>query len=298
VKPVPPGFIDFILSAQRMLIAELYTFEFIDGSFAYFTNGDIDIVYDSKTFVSNSLLIEGLRSKLMVGFQVDEQEIKISAFPTYTLGGASFFGAVQAGLLDGAYITRVRAFWTATDGRPFVDFQAAPIGVITLFTGLVSTISKIGRTHVEMRVKSPLKLLDIDMPRNTYQPGCQWTLYDAGCTLNRASFTTNFTVATANNLAITPTVPPTQTGTDGIPNYYQGRMLFTSGANNNLQTMIANNDATTFYLQYPLLNIPAPGDTFAASVGCSKQSATCSAKFSNLANFRGFPRVPPIVASL
>ena len=34
------------------------------------------------------------------------------------------------------------------------------------------------------------------------------------------------------------------------------------------------------------------GDAFFATAGCDKQFATCSAKFGNGVNFRGFPHMP------
>lgn len=298
MKPVSSTYINYLLTQQRMPFAELYTFEFLDGNFAYYTNLDRTIFYGGNAYLASELRIEGLKYKIGVGFQVDEQEIRIGAYPGETLGGAAFFSALQDGLLDGAYLTRQRAFWQPTDGRPFIDFQAAPFEVITLFIGRVSTITKIGRSHVELKLKSPLSLLDMDMPRNSYQPGCLWTLYDSGCTLNRASFTTSFVVSSANHTVIIPTTPITTFGADGIPNYYQGRLLFTSGVNQNLQVLIATNDNVTFGLQYPLTVPPDPGDTFDASLGCSKSTDTCTLKFSNIANFRGFPRVPPVIVGI
>jgi len=288
-----------ILASQRFLIGELYTFALRDSTQVYFTNLDLDISYGGNTFVSNSLRVEGLKYKIAVGWQVDEQDIKISALPSDTLAGAAFFGAVEEGLLDGAYLIRQRGFWTVSSGIAYQDFQQPPLVVVTLFTGRVSTIAKIGRTHVEMKLKSPMVLLDIDMPRNTYQPGCQWSLFDQGCTLNRASFTNMFVVQSATNVVVTPVTFGTPvTGGDGLPYYEQGRITFTSGVNNNLISSVKTSDGVSFYLRFPLDNVPAPGDTFSASAGCSKTSDTCTLKFGNLANFRGFPRVPPIMISV
>ena len=36
----------------------------------------------------------------------------------------------------------------------------------------------------------------------------------------------------------------------------------------------------------------AEDDTFIARAGCDKRIATCSGKFANVANFRGFPHIP------
>ena len=44
---------------------------------------------------------------------------------------------------------------------------------------------------------------------------------------------------------------------------------------------------------YPLPYVPTSGDAFTAAQGCDHTMATCSAKFNNLPNFRGYPFVPP-----
>jgi len=45
-----------------------------------------------------------------------------------------------------------------------------------------------------------------------------------------------------------------------------------------------------------LWQTPAVGisiaDAFTIRAGCDKQFSTCKAKFSNVANFRGFPHIP------
>ncbi len=289
--------IAFLQTNRELPIAELYTVVLADGvTVDHLVDLDIDIVYGGNTFKSTSIRFDGLKFKVAVGWQVDEQDIRISAFPGEKLCGTDFFGGIQSGLLDGATITRQRAFWAPT-GIPANDYVAPPVGVVTLSTMRVSTITKIGQTHVELKLKSPMVLLNIDMPRNTYGPGCQWSLFDTGCTLLRGSFSNTFTVSTvdATKTIITPTVAVSpNVGADGNSYYGLGRITFTSGALNNLTVSVDSNNATAFTLKFPLVTPPIAGDTFSASAGCSKASATCSSKFSNLPNFRGFPRVPPI----
>jgi uncharacterized phage protein (TIGR02218 family) len=54
---------------------------------------------------------------------------------------------------------------------------------------------------------------------------------------------------------------------------------------------LADAIATMILLEAPVLPI-AEGDSFIARAGCDKRIATCSAKFANVANFRGFPNIP------
>jgi uncharacterized phage protein (TIGR02218 family) len=46
-------------------------------------------------------------------------------------------------------------------------------------------------------------------------------------------------------------------------------------------------------LMYPLPATPAAGDAFTVAFGCDHTRGTCQNRFANLANFRGFPFVPP-----
>jgi len=46
-------------------------------------------------------------------------------------------------------------------------------------------------------------------------------------------------------------------------------------------------------LMYPLPATPAAGDAFTVAFGCDHTRGTCQGRFNNLANFRGFPFVPP-----
>jgi hypothetical protein len=43
----------------------------------------------------------------------------------------------------------------------------------------------------------------------------------------------------------------------------------------------------------PLQSVSSVGDTFTIYYGCDHTPGTCQSKFNNLANFRGFPYVPP-----
>ena len=44
---------------------------------------------------------------------------------------------------------------------------------------------------------------------------------------------------------------------------------------------------------YPLPFAPMTGDAFTVYAGCDHTQGTCQNRFNNLANFRGFPYVPP-----
>ena len=198
-------------------------------------------------------------------------------------------------------ITRYRAVWKVVTGNLLYDItHNDPFRVFTMFTGYTSKIEKGGQTKIEIKVKSPLVKLELNMPRNYYQPGCIWTLFDSGCTLLKSAFATSGAVTgtpTTIGIPVLGGISP-ELGADGIYYYAQGRILFTSGVNNGLLTLINYNDTVNLYLAYPLNATPSPGDTFTYYPGCSKSFNTCNLKFDNSVNFRGFDKVPPIAISI
>jgi uncharacterized phage protein (TIGR02218 family) len=296
---VPQEYIAFATCCDRAIMAHLYQFTSVLGTNDYFTDFDIDIFYNGVIWKASSLRFEGLQRKIGVGLSVDEQSLKIWASPTDTMFGAKFLTGAEEGLLDGAIIVRKRAIWEFHSGNVASDIQHNPLAVWTLFTGYTSSIAKGGASHIELKVKSSLLKLNVNMPRNYYQPGCLWTLFDHGCSLNKSSYGVDGTVLNASKrvINIAGGISPNQ-GADGISYFAQGRLLFTSGVNNGLQVLIDNNDNNGLYLAYPLNAVPSAGDTVTFYPGCSKSYNTCKVKFNNWDNFRGFDKVPPVVISV
>jgi uncharacterized phage protein (TIGR02218 family) len=292
MRTASPALIAY-LNAQRalpdsqLLMADCYTVTLLNGTVLGYTNIDYPIALNGLTYVANSILVDGLKYKCSIGLDVDQQKITISAKPTDTINGVPFLVAIQNGVLDGAEIQR---------DRVFLNPHLSSIGSVTLFKGRVGTIDGVGRTTAEITVNSDLTLLDINMPRNLYSPACLHVLYDSGCTLLASNFETAGVVGPPSNL---PNSVIEWTGANS--NYAQGKITFTSGVNAGISATIkagatsAQNNGNPAYLQlaYPLIEAPSPGDTFDVFFGCDHTMATCQTKFNNLANFRGFPFIPP-----
>ncbi len=282
MRTASPALVAFLaaLRAQHdapVLMADCFTLTLRTGTILTYTNADVPVVLNGATFGADSILIDGLQYKCAVGLDVDKQKVTISARPTDTIGGIPFLQAIRNGLLDGCAVQRDRAFLTT--------WGAAPVGSVTLFKGRVSTIDGVGRTTAAITVASDLVLLDIDMPRNLYQPACNHVLFDGGCGLVKNAFGAAGVVGAGAG----PTLVP---WTAASPAYAQGTITFTSGANTGVTANIKGASAAALTLSYPLRNVPAAGDGFTAYQGCDHTLATCRAKFNNGANFRGFPFVP------
>jgi uncharacterized phage protein (TIGR02218 family) len=158
---------------------------------------------------------------------------------------------------------------------------------VILFKGRIGTVDNVGRTSAQITVNSDLVLLDLQMPRNVYSPACQHVLYDSGCALIKSAFgTAGIVGAGSTGSAINWSGAST--------NFNQGSITFSSGINAGVSANVKSAIAgVSLDLSYPLLNAPNAGDAFIVYFGCDHTLSTCTTRFNNLANFRGFPFIPP-----
>lgn len=268
----------------QMFVADCYTFTLLSGLILTYTNADVPVTLNGYVYAANSILVDGLKFKCAAGLEVDQQQITVSARATDTVGGVPFLQALRNGVFDGCEIQRERAFlnsWAASDA-------ANPIGSVILFKGRVGTVDSIGRTTAQITVNSDLVLLDLQMPRNVYSPSCQHVLYDSGCTLVKSAFGT---AGTVTSVSANPFSVINWSGAS--TNFNQGTLTFSSGVNAGISVNVKSAVAgISLSLSYPLQNAPATGDAFTVYWGCDHTQATCTSKFNNLTNFRGFPYIP------
>ena len=284
MKSATTALIDFLNAARAapdapIAFADCFTFTLATGTVLTYTNVDQPVVYNGFTFLADGPLVQGLKYRASVGLEVDKQQITIAARPTDLISGSPFLNALRDGAFDGAIVQRDRVFMSAL-GSP-------PVGGVTLFHGRVSTIDDVGRTSATITVASDLVVLDYDMPRNLYSPTCLHTLYDSGCGLVAATYATNGTAGAGSNAGLI-------NFSGALSVHAQGKIIFASGLNANVAATVKSVVAgVSLRLMYPLPDPPSPGDAFTVYAGCDHTRATCQFRFNNLANFRGFPFVPP-----
>jgi uncharacterized phage protein (TIGR02218 family) len=273
-----------LLNAARTLpdapiaFADCFTFTLSTGLALTYTNTDQPVVYNGFTFAANGPMVQGLKYKSSVGLEVDKQQVTIAARPTDVLNGSPFLSALRDGAMDGAIVQRDRVFMSA--------LGQLPVGGVTLFHGRVSTVDIVGRTSAILTIASDLVVLDYDMPWNVYSPTCLHTLYDAGCGVVRGTYAANGSVGSGSSASLILFA-------GALSSHAQGSIVFSSGVNANVRgTVKSVVPGTSLTLIYPLPSTPAIGDAFTVYAGCDHTRATCSSRFSNLMNFRGFPFVP------
>ena len=275
--------IDLLGSSQNLLTAELVTMTLADGTVFTWTTAPVPIVYLGVTYASRGPLLQLKGIQWRIGIEVDELKLSLWASPANAaqlIEQTAVMGAVQQGLTDNALLTVQRLF-TATWG----DWSA---GSVILFRGNISD-STCDQAHAEFDIKSRKELFNIPFPYLTYQPGCQWPLYGAGCTLSPASFVVAGAVASGSIALLL------NTNLSNPDQYFnEGYLVFTSGLNNGIKRGIRSyvNASGQILFFIPLPYAPSTGDTFNAYPGCDKQMSTCSGKFSNLPNFLGKPFIP------
>ena len=273
-----------LLATRQFVMADLFTLTLArTGQMLTFTNVDHPVWWNDTYYDPYSLAIEGLQFKKSVGLTVDEQAISLSATRDLLIDGHPWFDEIANGLLDHAEIRRERVF------AP--DWNSTPVGSVTLFDGIVSTIDALTTTQCQLKVKSYLSLLNQPMPRNSWQTSCLHTLFDSGCTLSKAAYQTIGQVgagSTVNTLNWSG-------ATSGY--YWQGTITFTSGPNTGLSRTIKLATGSQLMLHLPLPWMPLTGDSFFAYPGCDKTYQTCKNRFNNTANNRSYPFIPtPTIA--
>lgn len=279
MKTATAGMIALLNGGGPFLLADLYTFTLAGGFVARYTSADLDLSVGGNLFSSRGPLFERTRVRQAVGTEVQTMDLHIAADSSMLLNGTPWLQALRLGALDGAYVKVERM---VTD-----NWADTSRGALWMFGGNVSEITQIGRTTAALTVKSPLEQMNQVCPPDMVQPGCRYRLFEARCTLSKAAYGVNSTVAAGS------TKSQINCGLSQAADWFTlGTITFTSGANTGISRTVKSYAPGVIGLSFPLLATPGIGDAFTAYPGCDKQQATCSGKFANLVNFGGEPYVP------
>jgi hypothetical protein len=282
-----------LLASGQYLIYSIYKFTFAFGQVLYIADSDYPLTIGGQLY-SGGLIIK--RSSFDQTNDLSVQRLTLTVSPQFdypggppTVGGYAFLASVRQGLFDAAVVNWSKLFLPFPSPSNYYTWpDTVTYAPVPWFTGLTAD-SQAGRQSAVLQVDSTISLLNVQMPRNLIQSGCSHILYDAGCTLNKASF------RVSGSCSGSPGVLSFNTNLTQADHYHDlGVITFTSGANNGLSRTVRSFAHTSgvVTLLLPLPSAPTAGDTFTILPGCDKQQATCSTKFSNLAHFRGFPYVP------
>lgn len=269
-----------LLDADQFLMADLYTITTVQGEIIRATSYDFDLNVAGQVYYSSGEIIQRDGISLSIGIEVDNLAITINATDSHTVGGIPIIQAFHNGQMDGSRFKLERVFM---DVNTPTDTSA---GTLVLFEGRIVE-PELNRYEINASVVSDVDDLDVQMPRNLYQPGCLNTLFDGACGLLHADFAVNTTVdpnSTNNRILCTLSQPQGW--------FTQGVVEFLSGANSGIKRTVRLHESGALLLTLSLLDVPVSGDLIRVYPGCDKRLDTCTNRFNNRARFRGAPFVP------
>jgi len=282
VKPASATLIALLNSGEQFIMADLYTFTLAGGTtLLRYSAASTAIVANGYLFTVGPKF-ERSKTKVVIGTQVDELDVKIYPEATDLVGSTPFLEAAWRGQFDGALLQLERAFMGAGGGG-YGDTSA---GTVILFSGRVSDID-CSRSGVEMKCRSHLELLNIQMPRRLWQSSCTHVFGDAMCLFNRSSLAATFLAAGGSTTTVIQGAPTTTTP------YAQGTIIGLSGGNTGYSRTISSfisGGAVSVKLAF--LSSVNTGDQFQLLPGCDRTLATCINIFNNADHFGGFPYIP------
>lgn len=270
MKSLPSG-LQAHLDSGTTTLAWCWKITRSDGAVFGFTDHDLTLTFAGTSFEPESGFVPS-EIRAAQDFSVDAQDVE---------GALSSDRITETDILDGrwdnAEVEVWRVNWAAVDQR------------VLMRRGNLGDVRR-GRTSFVAEVRSLSHWLNQTVGR-TYQFSCDADLGDARCGVNLSSplWSAIGTVATLSGSRgfTSPALGSFAAGT-----FTLGVVNWTSGANAGRKAEIASfaGGAITLF-EAPVRPI-AVGDAFIVSAGCDKQFATCSAKFGNGVNFRGFPHMP------
>lgn len=285
VKTISAGLKALLTSNKTILREELLTITLGNGTALYYTSGQQNLAYNGHTFLAPNQGVNpgwkrgSITTKL--GMDVQTLELTLLGGPATMIGSITLQAFAEGGGFDGAIVE--------VDCLPMETWGVTANGTYNLWTGVVGEV-KPDRTKVEIEVQSMMRVLQGSFPRNYFQPTCNHTLFDAGCTLSKAAFAVAGIVAAGSWTTAQFGSNLTQAN-----DYFDlGWVAWTSGQNDGLVRTVKTytQSGGNILLIDPLPYVPQSGDTFTAYPGCDKTQTTCTNKFNNLAHFRGFPYMP------
>lgn len=282
----PPSLAAWLASARTAMIWDAYTLISTTGTTLRFTDADADLQIpapDGRLFARGPV-VKRSNIRQSVGLSVDNLGLEImprALEQPVMFGAVSLLTAAQAGLLRGATLQLERLVY---------DSGAVYQGRWVEFAGTLAVKSTAGGI-IKADVLSELNILNTPFPRDVYQAQCKNTVFDAQCTLVRATWQVSGTISAV----FTGDAARSQFNSalaQAAGWFEQGTVLFTTGSNVGIKRTVKRFASGQFAFALPWPRPLQVGDAFVATPGCSRSLDTCTTKFNNRLHFRGEPFIP------
>ena len=239
-----------------------------------FTDHDRDLFFGGHTFIASPGL-DATQAENALGLAVGGAEVS-GALTSASLNESD----LANGVYDGASVETWIVNWSDVSQRHLLD---------------AGTIGEVSRTENTFTTELRTIAHEFDQVRGRlFQAACAASLGDAECGVSLAA--AELTVTASAAVAGTRHDLRADLGDLESGWFTGGTLTFTSGPNSGAQalikghTMRSGHHSLTFWV--PLAQSVELGDTFRLTAGCDKSFSACRSKFSNQANFRGFPHMP------
>lgn len=255
-------FLTYSKSVQDALPVELY--EFRRGTtYRRYTTAPINIVYLSKTYTSSPIKRSSIiQTENMNRGSVDFELPKTDSFALYYLQRTV------------AKLTYVNVYRTQYND-PDEEYQ-------TWWKGRLTGVS-VKDNKITLQAEPIFTSQKRPGLRRVYESMCANTLYDVNCGVSRSLYQYTATVSTVSG-----TVVSVSSLGGAADDYYSGGFINT--VNDGYRYHISKQTGTDLTL-FSVPEIEAT-DSILVYPGCDHTFDTCKDKFSNSANFGGFPFMP------
>ena len=271
MRPIDPA-LQAHLNTGTTTLCYCWRLTLASGEAMGFTDHDRALIFDSTTFEAQAGFTSSeIESSL--GLSVDNLEAD-GALSSTKLSALR----LQSGDFDNATIEIWTVNWQIPTQRLLE--RKGNLGQVTY-----------GQGAFKAEVRGLAHLLNQRRGR-LFQHGCDAQFGDARCAASAAAFTANALVSSAYGARL---------NVSGLGSYAddwftRGRLNFTSTANRGRVLDIKRHRVLATGVEIDLWMAPkflvSVGETVSLVAGCDKQLATCTSKFSNAVNFRGFPHMP------
>lgn len=256
-------------------LSHAWAIERSDGVVLGFTDHDRDLAFEGITFRADTGL-SALALSQSTGLSVDNTEA-IGALNDLSIREDE----IEQGRFDGADVRAWLVNWTDVDQR-WLQFRGS--------------IGELRRTDggFQAELRGLTEALNRPLGR-VFQKPCTAVLGDQDCQFDVSApgYSIDLAIETVDRSRIFQWV-----GFNGFETnwFTRGRFEVLDGPAKGLWGMIKHDrldgNTRTIELWEPIRAPISAGATVRISAGCDKRSETCRLKFSNLANFRGFPDLP------
>ncbi len=239
-----------------------------DGRVMGFTDCDVDLVVEGVTYEASAALSPS-EAVTSLGLAVDEQEVQ---------GGINSDAVTEEdlarGLFDGASVEVLEIDWSSQRRHDTLGHYY---------------LGEVSRTEVSFTAELRSEAGNLAQKRGRFVTStCDAELGDNRCGFDATALQVSCTIGALVGEAdfVVDGLPA---GTDNT--YSGGTLIWTSGANLGQRHDVRAHRGSNLGLWRAPLEPMSAGDAFDLLPGCDKSISTCHARFSNSANFRGFPTI-------